>query len=210
MRLTHSDRRYAHPVAEILYREGAQGLVRWLRDSMPWKVLVPQPVPPRQWIKFGGRTGADREPHADSLTTQAHDQQIRSLANDPSSSSYSPPFSSTTSTSTSFSTNPQESHNTISLMSYNILCEKYATQQQYWYTPSWSLVWPYRCERILKEILHYNADVVCVQEMDWGQYEDWWHPRLCGSFPATSIDSSMQALTVPTTPNSTPNLAIAP
>lgn len=67
----------------------------------------------------------------------------------------------------------------VKLMSYNILCDRYATQQQHWYTPSWALQWQYRRERILKEIMECGADVVCLQEVDWGQYEQWFYPKMC-------------------------------
>jgi CCR4-NOT transcription complex subunit 6 len=48
-------------------------------------------------------------------------------------------------------------------MTYNILNDKYATQQAYGYTPSWALTWDYRKELILQEILSYNADLICLQ-----------------------------------------------
>lgn len=48
-------------------------------------------------------------------------------------------------------------------MTYNVLCEKYATPQQYGYTPSWALDWNYRKERILGEIALHGPDLVCLQ-----------------------------------------------
>ncbi|KAK2464349.1 hypothetical protein APHAL10511_003806 [Amanita phalloides] len=60
----------------------------------------------------------------------------------------------------------------FSLLSYNILCEKYATERMYGYTPSWALQWDYRKKLILSELLTYNADFLCLQEVDTGQYED--------------------------------------
>ena len=48
-------------------------------------------------------------------------------------------------------------------MCYNVLCEKYATRASYGYCPSWALAWDYRRQNIMKEILHYNADIICLQ-----------------------------------------------
>ncbi|KAJ1499573.1 Glucose-repressible alcohol dehydrogenase transcriptional effector, partial [Coelomomyces lativittatus] len=67
---------------------------------------------------------------------------------------------------------------TCSVFSYNILSEKYATQKQYGYTPSWALAWSYRGESILQEILLYSADVVCLQEIEVQQYQDFFQPQL--------------------------------
>jgi CCR4-NOT transcription complex subunit 6 len=58
------------------------------------------------------------------------------------------------------------------VLSYNILCRKYATPQIYGYTPSWALDWDYRKELILSEILSWSADIVCLQEVEMCQYED--------------------------------------
>ncbi|KAH9944716.1 Endonuclease/exonuclease/phosphatase [Amylocystis lapponica] len=62
---------------------------------------------------------------------------------------------------------------TFSVMCYNILCEKAATERMYGYTPSWALQWDYRKELILSEVLSHDADFVCLQEVDIGQYEDY-------------------------------------
>ncbi|KAI8910995.1 Endonuclease/exonuclease/phosphatase [Gorgonomyces haynaldii] len=72
-------------------------------------------------------------------------------------------------------TNPAD---TLTVMSYNTLCEKYATPQTYAYTPSWALQWDYRKDLMIQEILNYNADVVCLQEVENGQYEDFFLPQL--------------------------------
>lgn len=65
---------------------------------------------------------------------------------------------------------PVESFN---ILSYNILCDKYATQAMYGYTPSWALAWEYRKEFILQEVVSYAADICCLQEVDAEQYEDY-------------------------------------
>jgi hypothetical protein len=43
--------RFEHPIAEVLYREGAPGVQSWLRDQMPVEVMVPYPTPKRRWIR---------------------------------------------------------------------------------------------------------------------------------------------------------------
>lgn len=54
----------------------------------------------------------------------------------------------------------------MTALSYNILCEKYATPSQYGYTPSAALAWEHRRETILAEIRERSADIVCLQEID--------------------------------------------
>jgi CCR4-NOT transcription complex subunit 6 len=55
------------------------------------------------------------------------------------------------------------SSETFTLLTYNILCEKFATSTMYGYTPSWALSWNYRKELILTEIINYEADFLCLQ-----------------------------------------------
>ncbi|KAK0527800.1 Glucose-repressible alcohol dehydrogenase transcriptional effector [Tilletia horrida] len=68
---------------------------------------------------------------------------------------------------------PEPSPESFNLLTYNILCDRYATQQMYGYTPSWALAWDYRKELILQEVMSYSADVCCLQEVDIEQYEDY-------------------------------------
>ncbi|KAA1471720.1 glucose-repressible alcohol dehydrogenase transcriptional effector [Dentipellis sp. KUC8613] len=67
---------------------------------------------------------------------------------------------------------------TFRVLCYNILCERCATERLYGYTPSWALAWEYRKELILQEILNYDADFLCLQEVDNAQYEDYFVPSL--------------------------------
>ncbi|KAI6002916.1 Endonuclease/exonuclease/phosphatase [Pisolithus albus] len=69
---------------------------------------------------------------------------------------------------------------TFSVLCYNILCEKYATEKLYGYTPSWALSWDYRKELILTEVMTYDADFLCLQEVDIAQYEDYFVKHLQG------------------------------
>ncbi|EDO30198.1 predicted protein [Nematostella vectensis] len=52
----------------------------------------------------------------------------------------------------------------FSVMCFNVLCDKYCTSQQYGYCPTWALNWDYRKTAIMKEILHYGADIVSLQD----------------------------------------------
>ena len=52
---------------------------------------------------------------------------------------------------------------TFYVMSYNVLCERYATRPLYGYCPSWALAWDYRKQTILKEITDSSADIVTLQ-----------------------------------------------
>ncbi|PKI83157.1 poly(A)-specific ribonuclease [Malassezia vespertilionis] len=72
----------------------------------------------------------------------------------------------------------QAANATFAILSYNVLCEKYATTHMYGYTPSWALAWEYRKEFILQEIMSYNADICCLQEVEMGQYEEYFAPKL--------------------------------
>lgn len=66
----------------------------------------------------------------------------------------------------------------FSVLCYNILCEKYATEKLYGYTPGWALAWDYRKELILSEIVESDADFLCLQEVDNAQYEEYFLQHL--------------------------------
>lgn len=53
----------------------------------------------------------------------------------------------------------------FTVLSYNILADSYATNDLYSYCPSWALSWPYRRQNLLREIIGYHADIVCLQEV---------------------------------------------
>nr|GAT58571.1 predicted protein [Mycena chlorophos] len=67
---------------------------------------------------------------------------------------------------------------TFKVMSFNILCERAATTKMYGYTPSWALAWEYRRGRIMEEVTSSKADIICMQEVDIGQYEDFFSKQL--------------------------------
>jgi len=64
------------------------------------------------------------------------------------------------------------------VMTYNILSDKYASPQSYAYTPSWVLNWENRSKKIIKEILEYSPDIICLQEVEMSQYHDLFTPQL--------------------------------
>lgn len=51
----------------------------------------------------------------------------------------------------------------VTVMCYNVLCDKYATRQQYGYCPTWALCWDYRKKAILLEIQRSLADIISLQ-----------------------------------------------
>ncbi|XP_013794673.1 uncharacterized protein LOC106478664 [Limulus polyphemus] len=67
---------------------------------------------------------------------------------------------------------------TFTVMSYNILCPKYANQQIYTYCPSWALDWEYRRKAIMDDIRHYFADIITLQEVETEQFYEFFLPEL--------------------------------
>lgn len=63
-------------------------------------------------------------------------------------------------------------------MSYNILCDKYATRELYGYCPNWALIWEYRRKSIIDEIKNYAADIICMQEVETEQFYSYFLPEL--------------------------------
>ncbi|KAL1554579.1 Carbon catabolite repressor protein 4 1 [Salvia divinorum] len=67
---------------------------------------------------------------------------------------------------------------TFSVLSYNILSDAYATNDAYSYCPTWALSWPYRRQNLLREIVGYRADIVCLQEVQSDHFEEFFAPEL--------------------------------
>ncbi|KAE8680603.1 Carbon catabolite repressor protein 4-like protein 1 [Hibiscus syriacus] len=70
------------------------------------------------------------------------------------------------------------SSGTFTVLSYNILSDSYASSELYSYCPSWALSWPYRRQNLLREIVGYRADIVCLQEVQNDHFEDFFAPEL--------------------------------
>ncbi|XP_052173430.1 carbon catabolite repressor protein 4 homolog 1-like [Diospyros lotus] len=67
---------------------------------------------------------------------------------------------------------------TFTVLSYNILSDSSATTDFYSYCPSWALSWPYRRQNLLREIVGYRADIVCLQEVQSDHFEEFFAPEL--------------------------------
>ncbi|KAI9823909.1 MAG: Glucose-repressible alcohol dehydrogenase transcriptional effector [Thelocarpon impressellum] len=66
----------------------------------------------------------------------------------------------------------------FSVMTYNMLCDRYATSTVYGYTPSQALSWGYRKQLLLQEIREQNADIVCLQEIDADSFNEYFRAEL--------------------------------
>jgi CCR4-NOT transcription complex subunit 6 len=55
----------------------------------------------------------------------------------------------------------------FSVLSYNILADLYATRFRYPYCPKEVLEWEYRQQNLLREIIEYHADILCLQEVNF-------------------------------------------
>lgn len=65
------------------------------------------------------------------------------------------------------------------VLTYNILAEIYATRQMYPYSPIWALSWSFRRELLKKELQSYNADIICLQEVQGDHYKKFFYPMMC-------------------------------
>ncbi|KAL3240292.1 CCR4-NOT core exoribonuclease subunit CCR4 [Nakaseomyces bracarensis] len=93
--------------------------------------------------------------------------------------------------------NPELQKKSFTLLSYNTLCQHYATPKMYRYTPSWALSWEYRREKLKEQILKFNVDILCLQEVEAKTFEDFWQPLLekhgyTGIFYAKTRAKTMQ------------------
>ncbi|KAK5660177.1 hypothetical protein OQA88_13647 [Cercophora sp. LCS_1] len=66
----------------------------------------------------------------------------------------------------------------VKVMTWNILCDKFATTSLYGYTPSDALSWDYRKERIMEEIRERDADILCLQEIATDVFREFFSPEL--------------------------------
>ncbi|XWS43274.1 hypothetical protein CRYUN_Cryun16bG0089000 [Craigia yunnanensis] len=70
------------------------------------------------------------------------------------------------------------SSGTFTVLSYNILSDSYASSELYSYCPSWALSWTYRRQNLLREIVGYRADIVCLQEVQSDHFDEFFVPEL--------------------------------
>ncbi|KUF81376.1 Carbon catabolite repressor protein 4 1 [Phytophthora nicotianae] len=64
------------------------------------------------------------------------------------------------------------------VLTYNILAEIYATRQMYPYCPIWALSWSFRRELLKRELQSYNADIICLQEVQGDHYKSFFAPMM--------------------------------
>ncbi|CAA7395335.1 unnamed protein product [Spirodela intermedia] len=67
---------------------------------------------------------------------------------------------------------------TFTVLSYNILSDVYASSEMYSYCPSWALSWHYRRQNLLREIIGYHADILCLQEVQINHFDEFFAPEL--------------------------------
>ncbi|KAI1438292.1 glucose-repressible alcohol dehydrogenase transcriptional effector [Xylaria sp. CBS 124048] len=66
----------------------------------------------------------------------------------------------------------------IRVMSWNTLCDKYASSTLYGYTPASALSWEYRRDSIMQEFHDRDADILCLQETSMDAFENFFSPEL--------------------------------
>jgi CCR4-NOT transcription complex subunit 6 len=64
------------------------------------------------------------------------------------------------------------------VLTYNVLAEIYATRQMYPYCPIWALSWSFRRELLKRELQSYNADIICLQEVQGDHYKNFFAPMM--------------------------------
>ncbi|KAH9261893.1 hypothetical protein BASA81_000549 [Batrachochytrium salamandrivorans] len=64
------------------------------------------------------------------------------------------------------------------VVTYNILADIYATTQIFPYCPKWAMNWRYRRVQIMREIVSYDADIICLQEVQQDHYQQYLLPLL--------------------------------
>ena len=62
------------------------------------------------------------------------------------------------------------------IVTYNVLAEIYATQQQYPYCDFWALGWDYRWGNIRRELKAIDGDLICLQEVQADHYDSHVYP----------------------------------
>jgi CCR4-NOT transcription complex subunit 6 len=66
----------------------------------------------------------------------------------------------------------------FTVLSYNILCENYAIDEYFPHSPGPVLNWEYRKKLILDELINRDADILCLQEVEVAQYQDFFLTNL--------------------------------
>ena len=66
----------------------------------------------------------------------------------------------------------------LTLTSYNMLADIYCRPELYTQCPLWALDWVYRRNRLKKQIDVRSSDLFCFQEVEKGQFEQFWLPEM--------------------------------
>lgn len=66
----------------------------------------------------------------------------------------------------------------FNVLTYNMLSDIYAHPEKYFYCPQWALSWEYRQKNLLHEVLLYDADILCLQEVQSDHFENFFKPQL--------------------------------
>jgi len=66
----------------------------------------------------------------------------------------------------------------VKVLTWNILCDKFATSTVYGYTPPTALSWDYRKQTIIQELHERDADILCLQEIATDVFRDFFSPEL--------------------------------
>lgn len=64
------------------------------------------------------------------------------------------------------------------MLSWNTLCDRYATSSTYGYTPSEALSWEYRSYTIMQELQARDPDIICLQETAMESFDEFFSPQL--------------------------------
>jgi len=64
------------------------------------------------------------------------------------------------------------------VLTYNLLADVCATEEQYSNCPSFALKWEHRKENLLKEILQGDVEIICLQELQQNHFIDFFYPEL--------------------------------
>ena len=69
-------------------------------------------------------------------------------------------------------------NDTFTALTYNILADMYCTRSQYGYAPARVLDWEYSKELLMEQLRKSEADIICLQEFDRYNYEEFFRTQL--------------------------------
>lgn len=69
-------------------------------------------------------------------------------------------------------------HDSVRVLCYNVLAEKYAVPELLHYCPTRYLKYEHRKQQILKEMLSHSCDFIALQEVEAGHYKTFFEPQM--------------------------------